>query len=344
MTVRVSVALATYHGERFIAEQLASILAQTVPVSQIVIADDGSSDATLAVAQEVLAGFTGELLILPAVGASLGVTRNFERALRACTGECIALCDQDDVWHPDKIERMLAVLGDGLLACSDARLVGDDGEPLDGDPLLFGGLGMTDRERSRLRAGNAWPVLLRRNLVTGATVLLRRALLGLAGEFPDAWVHDEWLAIVAAAHGGVRLLEMPMIDYRQHGANQIGVRSKLTWRIRAERLRAPRTERNARLLARAEALVDWARHPPAAAQGAPGTVSEPAGSAHMAVQRVDGLVADAEQKLAHERVRSALPAARFARLAPVLRERSTGRYDRFGLGSQDVLRDLAQPV
>lgn len=322
MTARVSVALATYNGEAYLAQQLRSILAQTVPVTQIVIADDGSRDGTLALAQAELAEFVaarGELLVLEPSTRSLGVTRNFERALNACTGEVIALCDQDDVWHPDKIERMLATLGDGLLAFSDARLVDAAGASLDGDPLLFGGLGVTDWERERLQAGDAWTVFLRRNLVTGATAVLRRSLLDLAGEFPEAWVHDEWLAIVAAAHGGVRMLDAPTIDYRQHGANQIGMRSKLTWNIRMERLRAPRTMRNHRLLKRAEAL---------------------AARAH---EWSEEAALDAEEKLAHEQVRSALPVYRLERITPIRREAATGRYDRFGLGKQDILRDLLQP-
>lgn len=321
MTARVSVALATYNGGRFIAEQLRSILAQTVPVHQIVIADDGSRDDTVGIARETLATFAGDVLVLEPERRSLGVTKNFERALRACAGEVIALADQDDVWHVDKLERMIAALGaDGLLAFSDAQLVGEHGQPLEGNPRLFDGLGVTVWERERIAAGDAWSVFLRRNLATGATAVMRRELLDLAVEFPEAWVHDEWLAIVAAANGGVRLLDEPTIDYRQHGANQIGMRSKLTWKIRLERLRAPRSQRNIRLFKRAQALAarahEWSEH-----------------AAH-----------DAEEKLAHETVRSELSPYRWDRVSVVRRELKTGRYDRYGLGKQDALRDLVQPV
>lgn len=321
MTARVSVALATYNGGRFIAEQLRSILAQTVPVHQIVIADDGSRDDTVGIARETLATFAGDVLVLEPERRSLGVTKNFERALRACAGEVIALADQDDVWHADKLERMIAALGtDGLLAFSDARLVGEHGQPLEGHPRLFDGLGVTAWERERIAAGDAWSVFLRRNLVTGATAVMRRELLDLAGEFPEAWVHDEWLAIVAAANGGVRLLDEPTIDYRQHGANQIGMRAKLTWKIRFERLRAPRSQRNIRLFKRAQAL---------------------AARAH---EWSEQAALDAEEKLAHETVRSELSPYRWDRISVVRRELKTGRYDRYGLGKQDALRDLLQPV
>lgn len=333
MTARVSVAIATYNGERFIAEQLRSILGQSVPVAQIVIADDGSRDGTLDAAREVLAGFVGDVVVLEPKRRSLGVTKNFERALAACTGDVIALSDQDDVWHPDKIERMLAGLGDGLLVFSDAALVDEQGQPFEGHPTLFGGLGLTEWERERIAATEAWEVLLRRNVVTGATVLLRRDLLELAGVFPDGWVHDEWLAVVAAAYGGVWLLDEPTIDYRQHGANQIGMRSKLTWKIRLDRLRAPRSQRNQRLLKRANALAKWAGE---ISRGE--RVSNPLRSAQRPT-----IWQDAEEKLAHETVRSELPVHRIDRWKPIRREMKSGRYERFGLGRQDVLRDLVQP-
>lgn len=321
MTARVSVALATYNGGRFISEQLRSILTQTAPVHEIVIADDGSRDDTVGIAREVLATFVGDVVVLEPERRSLGVTKNFERALRACTGDVIALADQDDVWHTDKLERMIAALGaDGLLAFSDALLVGEHGQPLEGNPRLFDGLGVTAWERERIAAGDAWSVFLRRNLVTGATAVMRRELLDLAGEFPEAWVHDEWLAIVAAANGGVRLLDEPTIDYRQHGANQIGMRAKLTWKIRFERLRAPRSQRNIRLFKRAQAL---------------------AARAH---EWSEQAALDAEEKLAHETVRSELSPYRWDRISVVRRELKTGRYDRYGLGKQDALRDLLQPV
>lgn len=339
MTARVSVAMATYNGGQFIAEQLQSMLAQSIAVDQIVIADDGSRDDTVGIARETLATFAGDVVVLEPERRSLGVTKNFERALRACTGELIALADQDDVWHVDKLERMIAALGaDGLLAFSDAQLVGEHGQPLEGNPRLFDGLGVTAWERECIAAGDAWSVFLRRNLVTGATAVMRRELLDLAGEFPEAWVHDEWLAIVAAANGGVRLLDEPTIDYRQHGANQIGMRAKLTWKIRFERLRAPRSQRNIRLLARAKALAEWAGK--TAQRGR--FDSAPLRSTNTISP--EQLWNDAEEKLAHETVRSELSPYRWDRVSVVRRELKTGRYDRYGLGKQDALRDLVQPA
>jgi len=172
-------------------------------------------------------------------------------------------------------------------------------------------------------SGHAFDLLLRRNIITGATALVRRDLVTRSRPFPEAWVHDEWLAMVAAATGVVDVLAEPLVDYRQHDANQIGV-TTLDAAGRLGRLRAPRTLRNRRLLARAEALA--ARAP----------VLEPTPTPER--------LALIEAKLVHERMRSALPAHRIARVWPVLREWTTGRYARFGRGLQDVLRDLVQPV
>lgn len=320
MTARISVALASFNGAAFIAEQLRSILEQSSPVSEIVIADDGSTDGTLDIAEAVLAEWTGTLAVLPAEERPLGVTANFARAIAACTGELIALADQDDVWHPGKIERLVAALGERSLVFSDAQLVGADGIALEGTPTLFDGLGLTVRERKAVLRGEAWSVLMRRNIVTGATAMFRSELRSVAGEFPADWVHDEWLAVVAALHGGVQLLDEPTIDYRQHGGNQIGMRTRLDWATRMQRLRAARAERNDRLLLRATQLADRAVAWP-----------EPAAR-------------DAAAKLQHEQLRSGLPESRWGRIVPVVSEWSRGRYGRYGLGVQDVVRDLIQPA
>ncbi|WP_353828607.1 glycosyltransferase family 2 protein [Agromyces sp. SYSU T0242] len=329
---RVSVVIGTHNGARFVADQVRTVLAQTRPVDEIVVSDDASTDDTLRIVEDLVAahranGATVDLRIIRN-DVALGVTANFEQALRAATGDLVALADQDDLWRPDRIARALEALAarpEVDLVASDADLVGPEGEALGAD--LFGTLGIDDRLRRRVDGEAALEELLRRNLLTGATMLVRRRLVERAAPFPGSWVHDEWLAVVAAASGAIAVLPDRLIGYRQHGANQIGV-SSLGWRGRLERLRAPRTDRNARLLARAQALADRL---PAIATGRGG-----ADAAALGIEVGD--------KLAHEEVRSSIPASRVRRLGPVLREWRTGRYRRYGLGAQDVLRDLVQPV
>lgn len=328
MATTVSVALGTRNGARFLGAQLESILEQTRPVDEIVISDDASADGTVELAIGLLddrraAGTATPALVVLRNRTPLGVTGNFAQALLAASGNLIALADQDDVWHPDRVLRALAALqrrpGAELVA-ADARLV--DAEGADLHASLFATLGVDAAVRGRLESDAALDELLKRNVVTGATTMVARSLVERAAPFPASWVHDEWLAVVASVGGGIAVIPDPVIDYRQHGANQIGV-ERLGPGGKLARLREPRTERNAKLLQRA---VDLADRLPAIA----GTPSH----AEAAVRG----------KLAHEVMRVGIPASRGRRLAPVLREWRSGAYDRFGRGAQDVLRDLVQPV
>ncbi len=322
----VSVALCTRNGAAFVAEQVASILAQRPAPLEIVVGDDASNDATIAIIERTVAearaaepGLRTTLTVLRR-DPPLGVTANFEATIAACRGAVVALSDQDDVWPAGRLARLLAVLHDPAvhLVHSDARMVDAEGAPLGATLLEVLEAGAADR--AALAAGEAWPVLLRRNLVTGATVLLRRSLAEQARPFPPAWVHDEWLAALAAATGGLRLVDEPLLDYRQHGGNVIGA-TRVTGAQRWQRLREPRAARAARLVARSAALVHRL-----AAQGAP-----------------DGVLADARAKLAFEQARASAPRWQPARLPGIVARYLRGEYGRYARGPVDVLRDLMQP-
>ena len=313
---RTSVALCTFNGADFLQAQLASIAGQSVQVDEVVIGDDGSSDGTAAVLEDARR-ILPQLRVLPATD-HLGVAGNFERTMAATAGDVIFLSDQDDIWHPDRVSAALAVFSrnpDVELLHSDARVIDGSGELLKG--TLLSRLGVDDATRAALVEGAAFAPLLQRNLVTGATVAVRRRLLDDALPFPGSWLHDEWLAVLAASHRGTRLVESALIDYRLHGSNEIGA-ERITLAVRLSRLRADRVPRNARLLARAGDLV--ARLPEGPARDL------------------------ARAKLQHETIRSAYPIGRLRRGPAVLREWGAGRYTRFGGGIQDVVRDLVQPA
>lgn len=219
---RVSVALCTYNGAAYIEAQLASILAQRRPVDEIVVSDDGSSDDTLERVQRRLQGSGVAFRVLH--GERLGVTQNFARAVSACTGEFVFLCDQDDVWLPEKVERLLALLQshpDSDLAFSNAELVDAQLAPL--GRTQFDTVRLSPALRRALAGPLAFEALMRRNVVTGATVAFRRRLLQLALPFMDGWLHDEWLAVLAAWRGPLACCEQPLVQYRQHGRNQCGM-------------------------------------------------------------------------------------------------------------------------
>ncbi len=332
----VSVALCTHNGEQFVAEQVRSILHQSLMPTQVVVSDDASSDATVQIVKEVFSRFRAEhngsapVLTLLLNKEPLRVTANFEQATLACTGDLIALSDQDDLWVPERLERMVAEFDSRpelTLLHSDARLVDGDGNPLGAS--LSEAIGLSSWERERIREGAALDVLLRRNVVTGATTMFRRSLLEAAAPFPKEWVHDEWLAVVAAITGRVDFLAAALTDYRQHESNQIGA-SKPTLSDKVSRVREPRTKRNRRLLARAEVLHE--RVPGFAGIGI-GADSHPESSTVVELSR---------RKLAHERFRSGLPTVRVFRLFPILGQAASGAYRRFGRARYDMLRDLLQ--
>lgn len=324
----ISVVLCTHDGAAFVGEQVASILRQVPEPGEIVLGDDASTDDTVAIVERLVAehraaGGTTELGVRRHVPA-LGVVANFADALAHARGELVALSDQDDIWHEGRLAALSAPFADDprlQLVHSDARLVDEHGDPT-GATLLWS-LEITPAERAGLEHGDAFATLLRRNLVTGATVMLRRGLVDAATPFGAGWVHDEWLAVIAAATGGLRLLPQALTDYRQHGANQIGAQ-RATMRHRWAKLREPREPRASRLVTRTTALV--------AALERLGAAVPP------------GRLAAARARLAHEERRRALPRVPLARLPRILRSAARGDYARYSRGSIDILRDLVQPA
>lgn len=331
---RVSVAVATYRGARYLEEQLRSILEQTDAVDEIVLGDDGSDDGTLELARDVLAGAPRGLEVRILEGRAGGVRQNFGRVLAATTGDVVLLSDQDDRWVPGRVAVLRALFDadPGLdLVFGDARLIDGAGDPL--GATLFATLGIGARELDALGAGDALPVLLRRNLATGATMAVRRPAIERALPVPDGWIHDEWLAATTAIAGRLGVVRDALVDYRQHGANAIGV-SAPTFRHRVARVLEPRGDRNRRLAVAARALRDWAGALQRA--GALQEVGALQGVGSAALELLDG-------KAAFEARRAAMPTLRVARIPAIIALRRD--YPRFASqGRLDMLRDLLQPA
>ena len=148
----------------------------------------------------------------------------------------IALCDQDDIWHPDRLASGIAALerSGAQMVHSDARLVGADGST-EIKPSMF------RFERRKRRPGLRG--LLYRNNITGMTVLMRADVVRMALPFPPQsgvhFYHDLWLGLVAQATGGVHLIDKPLVDYRQHGGNVMGAIDRQGGWLRGLRRRRP---------------------------------------------------------------------------------------------------------
>jgi len=324
----VSVALCTHNGAEFVREQVESVLSQTAPPQEIVLSDDDSHDDTVAIVRELVDEYRAQGGVISFTvlenRPALGVAGNFAQAIAGCTGDLIALSDQDDVWHAERLEvvaRYFAEHPDVILVHGDARLIDGHGDPI--GRTLFGSLRISGRERRQIDRGSAIHTLIRRNVITGATTVFRRDLVSEALPIPPGWIHDEWFGIIAAMVGRVAIVPGCLVDYRQHDSNQIGV-EVVTPTVALRKLREPRAERNRKLLIRAQSLADRLH-----------------GAGSRIDQRYARIVAE---KVEHERFRLALPVRRVRRIVPVLVSLARGEYRRYSVGFRDAVRDLVQPT
>lgn len=316
----VSVALCTFNGERHLGDQLGSIASQTRPPDELVACDDASVDGTVAVLERFArsAPFPVRLVRNP---CTLGSTANFDQALGRCTGGVAVLCDQDDVWHPDKLRRLAEAFADPAvgLAASDAELIGPAGGPLGG--RLWDAVRFPPRERAQVAAGGGPRRWLRGNTLTGATMAVRTDLLPLIRPIPPGWVHDGWIAFVAAAVADCRLLGDPLTRYRLHAGQQIGARR----RTLADDWRAARRRDPAHFAAVADAFEALAER---LAQ-------------HRDRLRDPDLVPLLGRKVLFARTQHQMRmGGRGRRIGPVARSAWAGDYHLFGRGLRELVADL----
>lgn len=220
--LRISVAMCTFNGGRYLEEQLESIASQTRPPCELVVCDDHSTDDTL----PILKRFQGHASFPVRIvqnALRIGSTRNFDQAIGMSRGEFIALCDQDDRWLPVKLERLC----DSLTAnpflggvFSDANLIDGDGRPVGGG--LFG---QHKFKRAKQLDFVSCPTttLLKHDVVTGATLMFRASIRRYCSPIPSTWIHDGWLAWMIALHSRLTLIPEPLVEYRIHAGQQLGV-------------------------------------------------------------------------------------------------------------------------
>lgn len=205
--MKVSVALASCNGERYIGDQLQSILAQTRPPDQWVIRDDCSDDRTVEIIREFSRHAKGPFS-LEVNSERLGYARNFSKALQACDGDVVFLSDQDDIWQPEKIEQVLQVLTQRTniqVLLHDAEMADESGQ----------GTGLTKLGQIHAAGMPESAFFMGSCMATRASYL--DAVLPIPVEYPE---HDHWLAEIARALGMLYVLEEPLQRYRRHGSNQ----------------------------------------------------------------------------------------------------------------------------
>jgi len=207
----VSIALCTYNGARYLREQLDSLLTQTYGNLEIIAVDDASTDESAAILQEYQQ--RDARLHVSVNPVNLGFTRNFEHAMQLCRGEFIAPCDQDDIWLPEKVAVLVAVIGTHALAYCDSEFIDENGSLLPG-PMSSRCNMISSRDPAQFAAANC---------VAGHAMLFRRELLGKALPVPECFFHDWWLAAVAASGGGVTYCNRRLVRYRLHDSNVTNV-------------------------------------------------------------------------------------------------------------------------
>jgi glycosyltransferase involved in cell wall biosynthesis len=203
----ISVVLCTYNGAKYIEAQLASILAQTYAVAEIIVVDDVSSDDTMAVVERAAA--RDSRISLSQNTFNIGFTSNFESALQMAKHDYIAISDQDDIWHHQKIEKMMAAFTTDAAAiyCDSVRFTKDI--PI--NPIK--------NKSSRHVAGIDVRKLAMYNTVSGHALIIRKSLLEKALPIPSAVYYDWWLALQAVTSGGLQYLDEILVYQRAHDNN-----------------------------------------------------------------------------------------------------------------------------
>lgn len=247
----LSIALCTYNGSKFLREQLQSLANQTLPPFEVVITDDCSTDDTISVIKE----FSNVLNIKVFVNDSpLKVTKNFEKAISLCSGDIILMCDQDDIWHADKLVKIDAYFQENPLQLAvfcDADLVDESGVSL--DKSFWSVVRFHEPQIQQFKYGNSVEILLAGNRSAGCMMAFRKELMEKIIPFPThipLMIHDNWITIVAAMLDKIGLIEEKLNFYRQHSFQQIGTQAKEAGKTISlkERFSRPRNEKLAPFL------------------------------------------------------------------------------------------------
>jgi glycosyltransferase involved in cell wall biosynthesis len=206
----ISVCMASYNGERYIEEQIRSILPQLGLNDELVVVDDGSSDST----RERIMKFGDRRIRLITQATNRGVVETFEHAVRSAVGDILFLCDGDDIWAPDKVEKVLLAFAsnpEATVVCTGMKLIDENGEGIEESDY------MKHREFNASLMAN-----LVRNQFQGSAMAFRSQLLSLILPFPKGrlLLHDAWIGLCNIIWGGDTVyIAEPLLHYRRHTGN-----------------------------------------------------------------------------------------------------------------------------
>ncbi|MBF0423822.1 MAG: glycosyltransferase family 2 protein [Magnetococcales bacterium] len=252
-----SVAMCTYNGAAFLAQQLESIARQSLLPGELVVCDDGSRDGT----REILREFQKNApfpVRITCNETNMGTVRNFEQAISQCRGKIVFLSDQDDLWHPDKVRLFMELFH----ADPDVTMIMTDAEVIDGHGrsrghTIWQSVQLTPKKQEMFRRGRSLNVLVRSQLVFGSTMAFRKTSMDSSlYPFPAGFFHDEWIALLHAGLGQIAILESPLTFYRVHEKNQSGLPGNHIVLCVSSLFQAVRTDYIQNTITRCQTLLD----------------------------------------------------------------------------------------
>lgn len=199
MAESITVVMCTYNGEKFLREQLDSILQQSYPIHEFLIQDDRSQDGTLSILREYQERYP--FIQVQTNEKNLGFNANFRTAICRATGDFISIADQDDTWHPDKLKEMVHSIGNKAMCYSFSST--SNGQTIE------------DIEKN-LNNNDTLERLLMSNCIPGHSMLLRRSFVQQIPYWNDTLLYDWWIAVNAHFHGGVQRCNRILTYHRIH--------------------------------------------------------------------------------------------------------------------------------
>ena len=307
----ISVALCTYNGEKFLEKQLHSILHQSKMIDELLVFDDKSTDSTI----QLVTDFQQKAPFIVRIHQNvenIGSSKNFENCIKACSGEIIFLCDQDDLWEPNKVEKQWNYFLENPqkdAVFSNATMINQSGIPT--GVTSFEQIQFVEELQNSWKDGGAFDILLRGYVVTGATLAIRSKIIPEIFPVPqliEELIHDGWISLWLSMENRIGFLNDPLIRYREHAAQQVGLNGKGEAVTLWDRLTRNRVLKLAKIEKKhqdSQALLEYLKDKP---------------------QVSKAIIEKLQKRTAHYRMRSSLQANRLKRILPVLLATVQGNY------------------
>jgi glycosyltransferase involved in cell wall biosynthesis len=220
----IDILLATYNGEKYLKQQIDSILAQSYQDWQLLIRDDNSSDSTVNIIKDYAGKYPQKIRLIEDKQGRLGIALNFGKLLEQTVNEYVMFSDQDDIWLPNKINLTLNTMKDAekiypnipILVHTNLKVVDENLKTIADSLWSYCKMSPLDNSLNKI---------IYRNVATGCTTMINRKAVEVSKSIPpEARVHDWWVALNVAKTGKIVHISLPTVLYRQHTQNIIGAK------------------------------------------------------------------------------------------------------------------------